>query len=284
MHLFHIFPPEIQLKIWRSTFPPRVVSLRFDAEAKAYTSNATPPVALSVCKQSRDETKRFYQLTFGNEIDQGRVWIHFDIDTVLFMNSVDPAYQSELPDLAKFLSKTKGVQKIKILAMEVSLAEVVRVTRVAKSNKPWIQEILFPAMRNLEKVFEVWHLCNSDFLADGASGYVLSRRKQYEISSDDLSLVPDMRPGRPDLRYSVEDLTAEQEQDSTAQNVRGRKDMERVVVWSNMVFNYRNLPIILVLEDFESIMPIVQIDKLEGLQDPNILKVVDAKFVRRPEL
>jgi hypothetical protein len=289
MHLFPMFPPEIQLKIWRYTFPgPRVVSIRYDNDDRAYSSSATPPVALFICKQSREEAKRFWQLTFGSKIDEGRVWVSFDIDQVLFMtgggfgDNGHPALYSLL-DLEQFVLKTKGVEKIKLLALYSILGDTVETARFGPSNRLWIEEVLFPAMRNLERVWQVFSVTNSNFLEDGASGFIVSKKKLLKTPCDDLSLVPDVWRPCYDVWFLVPDLTAEQEQD-TAQNVRGHKAMQRVVVWSDVVFRYRDLTMILVLEDFEpgGIRPVVQLDRKRGLQDPTILKVTDAELIKRP--
>jgi hypothetical protein len=157
MHLFPNFPLEIQLKIWRHTIPgTRVVSIRYDADDGAYTSSANPPVALFVCKQSREEAKRFWQLTFGSTIDNGRIWVSFDIDQVLFrihcswgQTEDDNVGYYSLDKIGPFVSHAKGVERIKLFAVHHPIATCIEEAEAHPKLRSWIKDF-YSRMPSLE--------------------------------------------------------------------------------------------------------------------------------------
>lgn len=90
-------PYEVRLMIWELTFVPRIISLFYNNRLSGYPlyeiigerashadirSYAPLPVALSVCQESREVTRRKYQLSFGCHVYRPSVWVNFDIDTI----------------------------------------------------------------------------------------------------------------------------------------------------------------------------------------------------------
>lgn len=81
-HPFLRLPKELRLKIWRSLLPDaRLVPLSLD-EHENLVSNAIPPIGLQICKESRDETLRFYKLCFAADPAKARIYFSTDRDVV----------------------------------------------------------------------------------------------------------------------------------------------------------------------------------------------------------
>jgi hypothetical protein len=62
---FSKFPIKIRRKIWRSTFPrPRFIDTSDRCNSNDYQvfSSHSNPIALSVCRESRDEARKHYKL------------------------------------------------------------------------------------------------------------------------------------------------------------------------------------------------------------------------------
>jgi hypothetical protein len=272
MHLFPLFPREIQLKIWRYSFPGgRAVNITYDPNDDDYKSNAIPPVALFVCKQSREEAKRFWQLTFGSTIDNGRIWFSFEIDQVLFMNPCGWTKTHNcgifsLIEIARFVRDAKGVENIKVLAVHIKIAIFLRECEAEES--PWLLGDFYPAMPCLEQLWEVAIFSDSDYLDDGASGFVISNHNVHRVPGGDLSLV----------RYITarQRLDGRQEGFALTMNNFG-------ILWCQALMEYRGRTVIVANQKFRHgyIRPIIQLDRKRGLQDPILYKVIDDKLMKR---
>lgn len=262
MHLFSKFPAEIQIKIWKYTFPgKRIVRVKYNAEEEAYMSSANPPVALFVCKQSRDEAKKFWQLTFGSTVDNGRIWVSFDIDQVFVMPTIRNPF-----DLEKFVMHTEGAQRLKELAVYISKTEPYErspITILIGFGKR-----LSDRMPRLEQVWLVRNFDCSDSLKDGASGVIVSCHKLDRIHSGDLSLAPHVV------------VPQESVVSWRSAHVYGTNPVH----YGRAVLEYRNQPMVeAVVYDLEpqGIRPIVQIDSRRGLLDPFLFKAIDGFFCNR---
>jgi hypothetical protein len=88
-------PTELRRQIWRDAFPaPRIVELvdgpgrtgrlRAQQLVTPWITPATPPVVLYVCRESRSEALRYYQLAFGRNGFEPRIYIDFARDIVYF--------------------------------------------------------------------------------------------------------------------------------------------------------------------------------------------------------
>ncbi|KAF7954545.1 hypothetical protein EAE96_005665 [Botrytis aclada] len=89
---FPRFPPELRLRIWRLSFPgPRLI--RISLIEGHFMSNATTPIGLRVCKESRDETLRFYKLCFAADPSDARIYFNVDCDVPhLITHPLDPYF------------------------------------------------------------------------------------------------------------------------------------------------------------------------------------------------
>jgi hypothetical protein len=84
--LFPQLPVELRLKIWKLSLPgPRVVLLKQDSfpPTKSFRSPAEIPVALAVCRESRQEALIFYEFAFGVHEFPGEICFDFSIDSIL---------------------------------------------------------------------------------------------------------------------------------------------------------------------------------------------------------
>jgi len=88
-------PTELRRQIWREAFPaPRIIELvdgpgrtgklRAQQLVTPWITPATPPAVLYVCRESRNEALRFYQLAFGRKSFEPRIYIDFARDIVYF--------------------------------------------------------------------------------------------------------------------------------------------------------------------------------------------------------
>ncbi|TGO24427.1 hypothetical protein BPAE_0103g00280 [Botrytis paeoniae] len=91
-HPFPRFPLELRLKLWRLSFPgPRLV--RISLIEGHFMSNAIIPTGLRVCKESRDETLRFYKLCFAADPSNARIYFNVDCDVPhLITQPLDPYF------------------------------------------------------------------------------------------------------------------------------------------------------------------------------------------------
>lgn len=88
-------PTELRLQIWREAFPPpriielvdgpgRTGKLRAQRLVTPWITPAMPPAVLYVCHESRAEALRYYQLAFGRNSFEPRIYIDFARDIVCF--------------------------------------------------------------------------------------------------------------------------------------------------------------------------------------------------------
>jgi hypothetical protein len=88
-------PTELRRQIWRAAFPPsRVIELidgpgrtgrlRAQQLVTPWITPARPPPILYVCRESRDEALRYYQLAFGRNGFEPRIYIDFTREIVYF--------------------------------------------------------------------------------------------------------------------------------------------------------------------------------------------------------
>ena len=130
-------PTEIRLMIWRCMLPgPRIVQVtsRFKKltpvpigekmKAIALTALCQPPINLQVCRESRMEALKEYELAFPSKKFAARIYVNFAIDTILIthLNSWLPVTTIKPLGVQKSKSKKPAIlhaefQKIKYLAL-----------------------------------------------------------------------------------------------------------------------------------------------------------------------
>lgn len=138
--LFHRLPPELRLQIWHHTFD-RSRSVRIGisikdhgfAGWKAIDDSGKPPPALHVCRESRVEALKYYELSFGTSKYPPAAYFSSDYDTLDMsnwdsrahdtVNSLSAAYLLNLwfgKTLRSYDSAVADSAKVKSLIIDVS--------------------------------------------------------------------------------------------------------------------------------------------------------------------
>lgn len=101
--LFADLPAELRLQIWRYTFPAaRNVNIKMAIKENGFggwvSTNAsqTPPIALRICQESRQEALRHYVLSFGTADSSPTIYFNFDIDTLDFRHPPSSSKDEDL--------------------------------------------------------------------------------------------------------------------------------------------------------------------------------------------
>lgn len=82
-------PIEIRQAIWKRSLDPRVIELKYNSNHGFYASTRVRE-ALKVCSDSRKAVLPFYQLCFGNVLQEPAVVINFKLDTIYFDSDFGP--------------------------------------------------------------------------------------------------------------------------------------------------------------------------------------------------
>lgn len=83
--LFPELPIELRLKIWEHAFPARVVNLIYDQYHDRFHSyNSSIPTLLHIHHETREMGLKIYQLCFGTESFEARIYFDFSRDILLF--------------------------------------------------------------------------------------------------------------------------------------------------------------------------------------------------------
>lgn len=69
---------------------PRVVELCYDEDIKTLWTTAKVPVVLQICRESRQEAQRHYELSFAGMRSGPNIWFNFTLDTLLFGKNPSP--------------------------------------------------------------------------------------------------------------------------------------------------------------------------------------------------
>ncbi|KAE9379350.1 hypothetical protein N431DRAFT_308550, partial [Stipitochalara longipes BDJ] len=135
---FPNLPKELQLDIWELTLPgPRVVKLRYSGQGEEVKSisRARIPVALHVCRNSRDVAKKVYKLSFGLKKISGyhmirgsvepKVYFSFDRD-ILFIDTEHTRPCEGLRGISVETLRTEAKRFHSLIALVQDLGEVQR--------------------------------------------------------------------------------------------------------------------------------------------------------------
>ncbi|KAF8851885.1 hypothetical protein BDZ45DRAFT_678792 [Acephala macrosclerotiorum] len=112
--LFTNLPYELRFIIWRLSLSPRVVEIIESELRTGFYSQAAPPTALHVCRESRQAVEALYPSCFGSFLQPERVRFNFDLD-VLYL---DISQEEEaLPHLLGIL-KENELTRLKNFAID----------------------------------------------------------------------------------------------------------------------------------------------------------------------
>jgi hypothetical protein len=167
---FPRLPLELRLKVfWRTLPGPRIVRLVFKERDYSYNnrsgvlsdmeSYATIPVILHVCKESREEALRQYQLQFAIGSHLPNVYFNFKIDTLYFGPLEDrfgpgcPLYVGKGQDEIRYFveqARREDMAKVQFLAVGTR-------TRWNYGNRRLLKAIAtkFPHLKRLTEIYNV---------------------------------------------------------------------------------------------------------------------------------
>jgi len=126
---FSQLPTEIRRAIWKFTFVPRVVEIYYGGiySNGGFSSDALPPIALEVCKESRDLALEAYPLCFGSIYHPAHIRFNLSLDVLLF----DIDFQSKMPHLLGIMNQQE-ISGLRYLAIESDILEKYRPFRDIK--------------------------------------------------------------------------------------------------------------------------------------------------------
>jgi hypothetical protein len=82
---FPELPTEIRLQIWRHCLPgPRAVEVDYGHGSEFLYSEYPPPIALHICRESRIEALKHYELAFDSKPNACRIYFNFSRDGLHF--------------------------------------------------------------------------------------------------------------------------------------------------------------------------------------------------------
>ncbi|TVY87597.1 hypothetical protein LAWI1_G007528 [Lachnellula willkommii] len=109
---FPKLPVELRAMIWKFTLEARIVEIDFQ-ETRGFYTQVETPVALRVCKDSRDAAISSYPACFGNLMFTPRTVFNFSLDTLYIGLRV----QSDILHLVGSLNATE-ISKLQSLAID----------------------------------------------------------------------------------------------------------------------------------------------------------------------
>ncbi|KUJ17044.1 uncharacterized protein LY89DRAFT_70362 [Mollisia scopiformis] len=177
--LFSDLPIEIRQAIWKWSLAARVVEVKFNVNHGFFSTNK-PPVALSVCKDSRDAVKYLYPICFGTIIHEAAIAFNFSLDT-LYLDA-DLA-----PEVVPFIYSWKGLEaeNLQTLAIDRYLDEemeefgygiafeAIKTLRQTTRLMPALKKVLMVA-----KLDDYWH---EHGLPEGSGEIKLMESLPYDL-------------------------------------------------------------------------------------------------------
>lgn len=77
-------PAEIRFKIYNEINEPRLVEIRYDESLVTVAGPTKVPMGLHICRESRRETKRRYELCFTGRDGEAHTYFDFSCDVLYF--------------------------------------------------------------------------------------------------------------------------------------------------------------------------------------------------------
>jgi hypothetical protein len=169
---FSKFPPELRNTIWELMLPPpRVIRILAHWEentsqpgAQLKAEDASVPVVLHVNKESRGSAKRFYTLTFENQLHRGPIYFDFNRDTMFLPREADLNYFSTNISMNPEITIEDSVRFV-AYGQEIVDTQLLKVFR-------WFSKVETLAVRKLPEMLEN--------LPPGQQGLIERTEKDYE--------------------------------------------------------------------------------------------------------
>jgi len=176
--LFQNFPIEIRQMIWKLTLQPRVVEISYKNEHGFY-SRVKTPVALRVCRDSRDAVGHLYPLRFGSAVDDLATTFNFSLDTLYFDGIIG---EHVIHFLA--LLKEEELSQIRYLAFDHLINEYLEYVEAYNHDNFALLRKAARAMPELKEVLVVYKLdeCHHEHgFPDGTGTIQLYEKFPWDI-------------------------------------------------------------------------------------------------------
>jgi hypothetical protein len=197
--LFPKLPTEIRSIIWKLTIEPRVVEMKFDDE-KGFYSTIDYPVALEVCRDSRQAVIPSYSLCFGSSFYRAHTRFNFSLDTVYLDSSFLDYSRLFLVGL-----RDEEVSKIQHFAIDEMWEFVATYESPYNETLRGINESL-QCMTSLNDLIEVHRLeiwsDNCSWDGDDSGKMEFLTELPPELSSAELNIDPNLPPD-PQLKSGL---------------------------------------------------------------------------------
>ena len=175
--LFQNLPFELRLKIWNLAIQPRVILCR-------KRSRPEVPALLQVCRESREEGLRHYQIHYWEPNNKLAVYFNVELDTLFgtstSLHDTDYALES--------LSKNPAISQVHHLAISWAFWERMWAHPIYDDLYNRIRE-----NKNLKTVIIVWH-------------------RASVLRTDQPKLVEDKDGGRDDAQLTAQEWTLEMQE------------------------------------------------------------------------
>ncbi|KAL8348525.1 hypothetical protein RB601_002419 [Gaeumannomyces tritici] len=122
--LFSSLPTELRLQIWRASFQPRAVEVRYQPETDECHTITHPPAVLQVCHESREEAARHYRKAFGTKTHEATIFFNPSIDILYIPRHRPMGYDETSRDFSSYILETAA--HIERLAVDHVLPDVKR--------------------------------------------------------------------------------------------------------------------------------------------------------------
>jgi hypothetical protein len=109
--VFPNLPLELRCLIWEKTCEPRIVEVSYEDDG--FSSLSSVPMALRVCKESRDTVIHSYPLCFGSIFYPPKIRFNFTLDTLYIDNKIEE-------DIPHFFStlREREISSLRFLAID----------------------------------------------------------------------------------------------------------------------------------------------------------------------
>jgi hypothetical protein len=109
---FPRLPLELRCEIWKATLSPRVIEINYDLP-DGFFASASSPIALQICRESRNIVLPHYPLCFGTIFHPAKTRFNFALDTLY----IDNTFEEDVPHLFSALNSIE-LERLKYVAID----------------------------------------------------------------------------------------------------------------------------------------------------------------------
>ncbi|KAL2072643.1 hypothetical protein VTL71DRAFT_11986 [Oculimacula yallundae] len=147
--VFPALPYELRCMVWEASCFPRVVEIEYEEET-GFTPRCADPIALKVCKESRNTIIQSYPLCFGSIFHQAKTRFNFSIDTLYIDGDLD----ENVPHFFSTFGSLE-ISSLQVLAMEGIYTELTVPGDINLTTQLHSVITKLPALRELCFVYDI---------------------------------------------------------------------------------------------------------------------------------